>query len=52
MLPHSFEHREMFDAIVVGVILLSTITYALTLVFIITKYKKIFEEEYNSELHH
>jgi CPA1 family monovalent cation:H+ antiporter len=51
MLPHSFEHREMFDAIVVGVILLSTITYALTLVFIITKYKKTFEEEYNSELH-
>jgi CPA1 family monovalent cation:H+ antiporter len=52
MLPLNFAHREMFDAIVVGVILLSTITYALTLVFIITKHKKVFEEEYDAEHHH
>ena len=52
MLPHSFVHRELFDAIVVGVILLSTITYALTLVFIITRHKRVFEEEYDAEHHH
>ena len=52
MLPHGFEHRELFDAIVVGVILLSTITYALSLVFIITYNKKVFEKEYDAELHH
>jgi CPA1 family monovalent cation:H+ antiporter len=51
MLPDGFEHKELFDAIVVGVILLSTIIYALTLVFVITFNKKVFEKEYNSELH-
>jgi CPA1 family monovalent cation:H+ antiporter len=51
MLPHGFAHKELFDAIVVGVILLSTITYALTLVFIITKHKKVFQEEYEAEYH-
>jgi CPA1 family monovalent cation:H+ antiporter len=51
MLPHSFAHRELFDAIVVGVILLSTLTYALTLVAIITKNKKVFQAEYEAEHH-
>ena len=52
MLPSGFEHKELFNAIVVGIILLSTITYALTLVAIITVNKKIFEEEYDAEYHH
>ncbi|HIP58873.1 MAG TPA: sodium:proton antiporter [Campylobacterales bacterium] len=51
MLPAGFEHKELFDAIVVGIILLSTITYALTLVVIITVNKKVFEEEYDAEHH-
>jgi CPA1 family monovalent cation:H+ antiporter len=51
MLPSNIPNREMFDAIVVGIILLSTIIYALSLVFVITFNKKIFEDEYNSELH-
>jgi CPA1 family monovalent cation:H+ antiporter len=49
MLPANFAHKELFDAIVVGVILLSTFVYALTLVIIIVKNKIIFEEEYKKE---
>ncbi len=51
MLPEGFEHKELFDAIVVGVILLSTIVYALVLVGIILYNKAIFEEEYAREVH-
>lgn len=51
MLPAEFVHKELFSAIVVGVILLSTFIYALTLVVIIVKNKKVFEEEYNLEHH-
>jgi CPA1 family monovalent cation:H+ antiporter len=46
MLPKGFEHQEMFEAIVMGVILLSTIIYALVLVGIILKNKDAFDEEY------
>jgi CPA1 family monovalent cation:H+ antiporter len=46
MLPKGFEHQEMFEAIVMGVILLSTIIYALVLVGIILKHKDAFDEEY------
>ncbi len=52
MLPQNFAHKELFDAIVVGVILLSTFLYALTLVIIITRNKRVFKEEYDSEYHH
>jgi CPA1 family monovalent cation:H+ antiporter len=51
LLPESFEHKEMFEAIVVGVILLSTFVYAISLVLIISKYKKVFEKEYELEHH-
>ncbi len=51
MLPAGFEHKELFEAIVVGIILLSTIIYALILVAIIIYNKTIFEEEYKSEVH-
>jgi len=51
MLPHGFEHKELFDAIVIGVILLSTLVYALVLVGIIMGNKKSFDEEVKHELH-
>ncbi|RUM66028.1 MAG: sodium:proton antiporter [Sulfurospirillum sp.] len=51
LLPDNFEHKEMFEAIVVGVILLSTFVYAISLVLIITKYKRVFEKEYELEHH-
>ncbi len=52
MLPENFAHREMFEAIVVGVILLSTLLYALALVVIISMNKISFEKEYSLEHHH
>ncbi len=51
MLPADFAHKELFEAIVVGIILLSTIIYALILVAIILYNKAIFEEEYANEVH-
>jgi CPA1 family monovalent cation:H+ antiporter len=51
MLPKGFEHKEMFDAIVIGVILLSTVTYALILVGLIMGNKKAFNKEVNAEVH-
>jgi CPA1 family monovalent cation:H+ antiporter len=51
MLPEGFAHKELFDAIVVGIILISTITYALALVGIILYNKVIFKEEYAQEVH-
>jgi CPA1 family monovalent cation:H+ antiporter len=51
MLPKGFEHKEMFDAIVIGVILLSTIVYALVLVGIIMGNKKAFDKEVDAEVY-
>ena len=51
MLPEHFEYREMFDAIVIGTILLSTFIYAFILVGIIIKNKKAFEKEVAQEVH-
>ena len=51
MLPEHFEYREMFDAIVIGTILLSTFVYAFILVGIIIGNKKAFEEEVAHEVH-
>jgi len=52
MLPKEFVYREMFEAIVIGVILLSTFIYALVLVAIILFNKKSFDEEVLLERHH
>ena len=52
MLPEGFKHQEMFDAIVIGVILLSTFVYALLLVAIILSNKKVFDKEADAEVHH
>jgi CPA1 family monovalent cation:H+ antiporter len=51
MLPKGFEHKEMFDAIVIGVILLSTIVYALVLVGIIMGNKRAFDKEVDAEVY-
>ena len=51
MLPEGFAHQEMFNAIVIGVILLSTFVYATILVGIILLNKKSFDEEVANEVH-
>ncbi len=51
MLPEHFEYRAMFDAIVIGTILLSTFVYAFILVGIIVFNKKAFEDEVAHEVH-
>jgi len=51
MLPKGFAHQEMFNAIVIGVILLSTFVYALILVGIIMFNKQSFDEETAMERH-
>jgi CPA1 family monovalent cation:H+ antiporter len=49
MIPPSFEHLEMFKAVVIGVILLSTFIYSAILVAIITRNKEIFAAEMEQE---
>jgi len=51
MLPKGFEHQEMFNAIVIGVILLSTLVYALILVGIIMFNQSSFDDEVSAERH-
>jgi CPA1 family monovalent cation:H+ antiporter len=49
MIPPSFEHLEMFKAIVVGVILLSTFIYAAVLTAIIAGNSEVFARELREE---
>jgi len=49
MIPASFEHLEMFKAVVIGVILLSTFTYSGVLLLIIGLNKNKFIAEKNME---
>jgi Na+:H+ antiporter len=49
MIPSTFEHLEMFKAIVVGVILLSTFVYSAILIILITKNSAVFEKELEEE---
>ena len=49
MIPASFEHLEMFKAIVIGVIMLSTFIYSFILIAIIGKNKDIFARELEEE---
>lgn len=51
MIPPSFEHLQMFQAVVIGVILLSTFIYSVILITIITKNKTIFALEKEREKH-
>jgi len=51
MIPSTFEHIEMFKAVVIGVILLSTFVYATALILIISKNKAEFKLEKLREEH-
>ena len=51
MIPPSFEHLQMFQAVVIGVILLSTFIYSAILITIITKNKATFALEKEGEKH-
>lgn len=51
MIPRSFEHIELFTAIVVGVIMLSTFIYSIILLIIIGKNAEVFREEKRNEAH-
>jgi len=49
MIPDTFIYKEMFKAIVIGVILLSIILYSIGLILIIKLNEKSFEKEYEQE---
>ena len=51
MIPTSFEHLEMFKAIVIGVIMLSTFIYAAVLIAYINRHQAIFLLEKEAENH-
>jgi len=51
MIPPSFPHLEMFKAVVIGVILLSTFIYSLILLAIIGKNAEVFRQEKKAESH-
>jgi len=51
MIPQSFEHIELFTAVVVGVIMLSTFIYSGILLLIIGKNAEIFRQEKEAEGH-
>jgi len=51
MIPADFPHLEMFKAVVIGVILLSTFVYAAILLGIISVNKETFRQEAASEHH-
>jgi Na+:H+ antiporter len=50
MIPASFEHLEMFKAIVIGVIMLSTFIYSVVLIVYINRHQATFLLEKNAEL--
>jgi len=49
MIPATFEHLEMFKAIVIGVIMLSTFIYSFILIALISANKEIFARELKEE---
>ncbi len=51
MIPANFEHLEMFKAIVIGVIMLSTFIYSGILLLIIGKNAEVFRQEKEEEAH-
>ena len=51
MIPADFEHLEMFKAIVIGVVMLSTFIYSAILLLIIGKNAEIFRQEKEEEAH-
>ncbi|MDQ6958349.1 MAG: cation:proton antiporter [Mariprofundaceae bacterium] len=51
MIPASFPHLEMFKAVVIGVILLSTFIYSIILLVLIGKNAEVFRQEKEAENH-
>lgn len=51
MIPNTFEHKEMFEAIVAANIILTTFLYSIALIVIISKNKLKFEKECSAEAH-
>lgn len=49
MIPRDFEYLDLFEAIVVGNVLLSTFVYPFFLVIVIKIYKNTFKTEYENE---
>jgi CPA1 family monovalent cation:H+ antiporter len=49
MIPSSFVHLEMFKAIVIGVIMLSTFVYSVILILFINRNQTVFLSEKNTE---
>ena len=49
MIPRDFQYRELFEAIVVGNVVLTTFLYPLALILILKVYREKFEEEYAAE---
>lgn len=51
MIPESFPHLDMFKAVVIGVIILSTFVYVLILLLLIGKNREVFKREKEAEIH-
>ena len=49
MVPEDFPAREMFEAVVIGVVLLSTFLYSLLLLVLIARYRETFAKEAEEE---
>ncbi len=52
MIPKTFQYLELFTAIVVGNVLLTTFIYPIAMIIVAKVYKKEFEEEYEAEHAH
>ncbi len=52
MIPPDFPHLDMFTAVVLGVVLLSTFVYSLALIIIISRYRDDFGRELAAEGEH
>ncbi len=52
MLPRGFEHRELFEAVIIGQILLSTFIYPIILMGVIKLFSQKVEAECAEEAHH
>jgi len=52
MIPPSFEHLEMFKAVVIGVIILSTFIYSACLIVLIAKNREAFAKDMAAEEDH
>lgn len=52
MMPKSFEHLELFEAIVVGHILLSTFIFPFLIMAVMKTFSKTFNEEYKADPAH